>query len=134
MAEVPARALKMMLMEPETLLRRTVSLTARGIGIGNIHEACTLGAAGRMLRESAFDGAMIAIEGGSGDGLALLDQVRKGETASAPSLPIAVLAAQCDVAMLQELRARDIARIILKPFRARLLLDVFAEMSERARR
>ncbi len=132
MPELGKDSMRMLLMEPETLLRRTVALTARTLGVGNIQEAGNAALAERMLKEKAFHGAVIAIDTGATDtvcDLGLLDQVRNGMTASHRAIPIAVLAERCDAALLQELRRRDITRIILKPFRARLLLDVFNEFT-----
>ncbi|MBA5689190.1 response regulator [Rugamonas apoptosis] len=129
MSDRAARTL--LLVEPETLLRRTVSLTARTLGLGNVHEAASLAEARRLLRDQAFDGAMIAIDcetcASTPYDLGLLDLVRLGHSASAPTIPIAVLADSATAPMLHELRERDVKRVILKPFRARVLLDAFAE-------
>ncbi len=129
MSERTARTL--LLVEPETLLRRTVSLTARTLGLGEVHEAASLAEARRLLRDQVFDGAMIAIDceacAGTPYDLGLLDLVRHGKSASAPGIPIAVLADSATTPMLHALRERDVRRVILKPFRARVLLDAFAE-------
>lgn len=120
----------MLLVEPETLLRRTVALTARMLNLGVIHEAASLAEARRLLREQAFDGAMIAIDcescAGAPYDLGLLDLVRYGRSASGPGIPIAVLADSATADVLRDLRERGVSRVILKPFRARVLLDAFA--------
>ena len=124
-------AIRVLLVESEALLRRTVTLTARSLGVADVYEAATTQAAQRMLHERSFQGAVIAV-GAPEDALApadlsLLDEVRKGGTASDRAIPIAVLTDRCDAALLQALRERGVKRIILKPLRARLLLDAFAE-------
>jgi DNA-binding NarL/FixJ family response regulator len=121
----------MLLVEPETLLRRTVALTARSIGVGTIHEAANAATAQRMLNERAYQGAVIAVEYGPNQAsdLALLDQLRNGKTASDPAIPIAVLAERVDTTLLQALRERRVTKIIVKPFRARVLLDAFSEFA-----
>jgi CheY-like chemotaxis protein len=123
-------AIKVLLVEPEALLRRTVTLTARSLGVADVYEAASAQTAQRMLYERSFQGAVIAV--GDGDAakadLSLLDEVRKGGTASDRAIPIAMLAERCDAALLQALRERGVRRIILKPLRARLLLDAFAEI------
>lgn len=119
----------LLLVEPETMLRRTVALTARTLGLG-VHEAASTALARQMLQRQAFHGAVIAIDCGEAYDLALLDQVRGGQSASDPAMPIAVLAGRCTPAMLDALRQRDINRVILKPFRARILLDAFAALAE----
>jgi CheY-like chemotaxis protein len=131
MPDQAASTLKMLLVEPETLLRRTVSLTARTLGLGQIHEAASMPAAERLLREHAFHGAVISIDCSNaterGYDLALLDLVRDGHSGSDAGIPIAVMADRATTELLRELRTRDVTRVILKPFRARVLLDAFAE-------
>ena len=130
MTEAPARQMNMLLVEEQTLLRRTVSLTARSLGLGTIHEAATMQAAERLLREHAFQGAVISIDCGTqpGDGynLALLDAVREGMSASDKAIPIAVMSESATEELLAALRERQVTRVILKPFRAKVLLDAFA--------
>lgn len=130
MAETRPGHLNMLLVEPEPLLRRTVSLTARSLGLGTVHEAATLQTAERLLRERSFQGAVISIDCGADPGcgynLALLDTVRDGLSASDSRIPIAVMAENATTELLRELRQRDVNRVILKPFRARVLLDAFA--------
>jgi hypothetical protein len=59
---MPDSGLHMLLVEPEPLLRRTVSLTARTLGLGHVHEAASIDAARRLLAERRFNGAVIAVE------------------------------------------------------------------------
>lgn len=130
MAEAAPRHLNMLLVEEQTLLRRTVSLTARSLGLGTIHEAASMSSAERLLRDNAFHGAVIAIDCGVAErysyNLALVDQVRSGLSASAPTIPIAVMVDHATSDMLDALRERQVSRLILKPFRAKVLLDTFA--------
>jgi len=121
----------MLLVEADPLLRRTVVLTARTLGIGDIHETASNAAARRMLSERSFRGAVIALDFGDKRyfqyDLSLIDEIRTADGNSGRTMPVAVLVERCDTALLQELRQRDVTRVILKPFRARILLDTFAE-------
>lgn len=119
---------RMLLVEPADMLRRTVSLTARSLGIDAIEEASSLPQARRLLRERRFSGAMIAVDSDGVHDFSLLDQVRQGQTASDAGMPIAVLAAQADPGLIAALRERGVRRVILKPFRARVLLETFMAM------
>jgi hypothetical protein len=82
-----------------------------------------------MLRERAFNGAVISIDCGVDAGchynLALLDKVRNGMSASAATIPIAVMVDQATSDLMRELRDRRVNRVILKPFRAKILLEAF---------
>lgn len=137
MPEKIARHLDMLLVEEQTLLRKTVSLTARSLGLGTVHEAATVRAAERMLRERSFQGAVISLDCGLDGGcvynLALLDKVRSGGSASDPAIPIAVMVDRATADLLRELQERSISRVILKPFRAKVLLDAFATFVPKAR-
>ena len=124
-----AEARQMLLVEPEAMLRRTVALTARSLGVAEVQEAASAELARQLLREQRFDGALIDIDAGDAYDLSLLDQVRDGRTASARDMPLAVMAAHCDEALLASLLARGIHRIVLKPFRARTLLDTISTLT-----
>jgi DNA-binding NarL/FixJ family response regulator len=126
-----AQRMQMLLLEPDPLLRRTVVLTARSIGLAQVHEASSDGIARRMLMERAYAGAVLALDFGDRKydqyDLTLLDQIRDGQSACRPDMPIAVLLDHCHPPFLQELRQRAVRRVILKPFRARVLLETFNE-------
>jgi DNA-binding NarL/FixJ family response regulator len=126
-----AQHMQMLLLEPDALLRRTVVLTARSIGLAQVHEASSDGIARRMLMERPYAGAVLALDFGDRKfdqyDLTLLDQIRSGESACKPDMPIAVLLDHCHPPFLQELRQRNVRRVILKPFRARVLLETFTE-------
>jgi DNA-binding NtrC family response regulator len=132
---MPDSALHMLLVEPETLLRRTVSLTARTLGLGQVHEAASIDAARRMLEQRRFDGAVIAVDcvehaGQHRYDMTLVEQVRQGLTLSAAGIPIAIMADQATPELVQELQDRQICRVILKPFRAKVLLETIAGFSK----
>lgn len=121
----PAAPLNMLLVEEQALLRKTVSLTARSLGLGLVHEAANMQAAERMLSELPFHGAVISIDCEGVHNLALVDKVRNGLSASGANIPIAVMVEQATAELMKELRERRINRVILKPFRAKVLLEAF---------
>lgn len=126
-----------LLVEPTDLLRRTVSLTVRSLGTAQVTEAASYQGAQQVAELRRFDGAVIALEwpprGDTCEGLTLIHQIRLGHCASAAAIPIAVLVDSCDTTLLQLLRASDISRILIKPFRVRDVIDTIAGMRERAR-
>lgn len=130
MAEQTTIRAQILLVEPEALLRRTVVMTARSMNLGQVHEAASTEAALRMLRSRTYHGAVIAVEcHGSGSArrydLSLIDQLRFGD-AGRRDIPIAIMADQATPELLSELRDRKISRVILKPFRAKVLLETIA--------
>ena len=63
--------------------------------------------------------------------LTLLDKVRGGMSASDCKIPIAVMVDRATTELLNELRNREVNRVILKPFRAKILIDTFATFDPR---
>jgi CheY-like chemotaxis protein len=122
-----ADKMHILLVEPETLLRRTVAMTARSLDLGQVHEAAGADIALSMARSRTFHGAVIAVDCvGSGSerryDLDLVDRLRENEPPGTP-MPIAIMTREASPALLLELRARRISRVILKPFRAKVLLE-----------
>jgi CheY-like chemotaxis protein len=84
-----------------------------------------------MLRVRAFHGAVIAVDcvGRGGErryDLSLVDELRAGGAANG-TIPIAIMAEQATAELLHELRDRRISRVILKPFRAKVLLETIEQ-------
>lgn len=134
----PPVRLPMLLLEADALLRRTVVLTARSLGLAEIHEASSNAIAARLLRERPLRGAIIALDLGDRRldqyDLTLIDLIRHDDAITHRAMPIAVMLERCDAALAEELRRREVNRVILKPFRARTLLDTFSEFRTLARR
>lgn len=120
----------MLLLESDPILRRTVVLTARSLGLLEIEEASSIPVAHRLLRERPFRGAVVSLEFGHKKlaqyDLTILDQIRHDQLTTFRNMPIAVMVERCDDSLLRELQQRGVGRIILKPFRARALLDTFS--------
>jgi len=128
-----AKPLQILLVEPETLLRRTVVMTARSLNLAQVHEAASNDTALGMLRSRPYQGAVISVEciGSGSDShydLSLVDQLRFGDTGvtNGHTMPIAIMAHQATPKLLNALRERKISRVILKPFRAKVLLEAIA--------
>lgn len=125
-----------LVVEPAHLLRRTVALTVRSLGTARVTEAPTYPTAHQLLERRAFDGAVIALDwpapGVVCEGLTLVHRIRAGEFESDASIPITLMVDACDAGLLQELRGRQIHRILIKPFRARDVIDTIATMRKLA--
>lgn len=121
-----------LLVEPEHLLRRTIALTVRSLGTAEITEAATYPAAHQQCAQRGFDGAVIALEWPLTQeqhrGLTLIQQIRAGDSACLPSMPIAVLVESCTAETIQLLRSCGVGRILIKPFRVRDVIDTIGGM------
>jgi CheY-like chemotaxis protein len=125
-------AFNILLVEPAHLLRRTVSLTVRSLGTAEVTEAAAYPLAHQLSERRVFDAAVVAVEWpqpvDACRGLTLIQQFRSGDSASPASIPIAVLVESCDAELLQVLRACGVARILIKPFRVRDVIDTIDRM------
>jgi len=134
---MPSAPFNILLVEPANLLRHTVSLTLRSLGTAEVTEAATYLLAHQLCERRRFDGAVIALEwpetSDAHRGLTLIQQIRSGEGACPPSMPITVLVDSCNQELLQVLRSCGISRILIKPFRVRDVIDTIENMKEKAR-
>lgn len=129
---IAANRLPIMLLEPSALLRQTVALTAISIGVGEIWQAANIRAAQEMLDKQPFASAVIALDAGSEEGtsaLSVIETIRSRRTASSVSIPVYVLVDGCNQALLKKLSALNVARILMKPFKARILIEVLSTMT-----
>lgn len=126
--------MKILLSEPADLLRRTVSLTVRSLGMVDVTEAATYPVARQLCELRRFDGAVIAFEADipcdACTGLALVRQIRQGRSASPTSIPIVVLVDSCDARMLDILRPYGVHRVLIKPFRARDVIETITSLGK----
>ena len=118
---------RLLLVEPQFVLRRTVSTMARDMGLADVQEATSPAIAEKLLFESRFDGLLISLDD-DGEALALLQRLRAGEASHPRDLPVAATATACDVELALKLRELDVCRLLLKPFKVRGMLEVISAL------
>lgn len=118
---------RLLLVEPQFVLRRTVSVMARDMGLADVQEATSPALAEKLLSERRFDGLLIAIDE-DGQALELLRRLRAGDTAQPTDLPVAAMALACDVELALRLKQLDVCRLLLKPFKVRGMLEVISAL------
>ena len=116
-----------LLFEPFFVLRHTVTVVAQELGVAEIVEAATPEVAGQLLRARAFAGCIVSMDD-AGQGLELIRTLRMGTTASPEAVPIAVTTAACDAEMIATLKDLRVARIVLKPFKVKLILQTITQL------
>jgi CheY-like chemotaxis protein len=104
---------RLLLVEPQFVLRRTVSTMAREMGLADVQEATSPAIAERLLSERRFDALLIALDD-DGEALELVRRVRAGETSHPPDMPVAATASACDVELALKLKQLDVCRLLLK--------------------
>lgn len=118
---------RLLLLEPQFVLRRTVSTMAREMGLADVQEATSTAMAEKLLFESRYDALLIAIDE-EGEALELLRRLRAGEASHPANVPVAATAASCDVELALRLKQLDVCRLLLKPFKVRGMLEVISAL------
>ena len=123
-----------LLVEPDHMLRRTVALTARSLQMAEIHECSGFEEAERLINQGRFDGLLLSLADGSENdqGKALLRRIRAGLTKSAAGLPIAVVLEHIDRARVERLRELQVVHVVVRPLKARTLLQALAALAAHA--
>lgn len=118
---------RLLLVEPQFVLRRTVSVMARDMGLADVQEATSTAIAHKLLFERRFDGLLISIDEDC-EALELLRRLRAGDTLQPADLPVAATAMACDVELALRLKQLDVCRLLLKPFKVRGMLEVISAL------
>ena len=121
----------LLLIEPDYMLRRAVSLTAHELDIGDIIEATGYEAAARMLDHVPFDGLIVALGAicANDPGMDLIHRVRAGQTPCDRHTPIAVIAEGLDLPRVTALRQLEVARILVKPAKVKSILEALSTIA-----
>ena len=122
-----APPIDLLLVEPQFLLRRTVSAVARDMRLANPREITTIEQAESLVSFQAFDALFLSLDEESA-ALELMSRVRNGDTKCAPDIPIAVMAAACDTPLALRLKHLEVRRLILRPFKVKGVLDAIVAL------
>ena len=130
------KKLPLLLAEPNALLRQTVALTAGSIRIGPVFQASTLRMAQKMVNERAFAAIIVPLcwddDAAIEPVIDFIEALRSGDTLCPASVPVFVTASSCSLEEATVLAALTVQRVLIKPFKARLLIEVLAELSRSA--
>ncbi|HEY8878740.1 MAG TPA: response regulator [Roseateles sp.] len=118
---------RLLLVEPQFVLRRTVSTMAREMGLADVQEATSPAVAERLLFERRFNALLIALDD-DGEALELLRRLRAGDTSHPADVLVAATASACDVELALRLKELDVCRLLLKPFKVRGMLEVISAL------
>ena len=119
----PVKLKQLLLVEPQSLFRRTLATVARQLKVADVVEASSYEAAQALLEAQRFDGLLLAM----GDGVAslnLLQDLRMGKTLNTRALPLALMAESVDPATIEVFRTMSPQRILLVPFKVKTALEV----------
>lgn len=109
---------QLLLIEPDRIVRSTVAGVCRGLDLAQVHQAASVSVGLQTLQSQAMDALLISMADQDA-AMALLEQLRGGAYFGAADMPVAVMAHGADAAMVQRLRAFQIRRLLLQPFKIR---------------
>ncbi|WP_288253581.1 hypothetical protein [uncultured Hydrogenophaga sp.] len=105
---------QLLLIEPDRMVRSSVTSVCRGMDLAQVHQAATLAIGQQMLQAQRMDAVLASLAEGEA-ALALLARLRE----SHPRMQMAVMAASANAAIVQQLKALGIRRLLLQPFKIR---------------
>ena len=105
---------QLLLIEPDRMVRSTVSSVCRGMDLAQVHQAATLAIGQQMLQAQRMDAVLVSLAEGEA-ALALLARLRQ----SHPKMQMAVMATSANAAIVQQLKTLGIRRLLLQPFKIR---------------
>jgi hypothetical protein len=124
-----APPIKLLLVEPQFLLRRTVAAVARDMRLADPKEITTIEQAESLVSLHAYDALFLSMDEETA-ALELMSRVRNGNTKCAAAIPIAVTAAACGTPLALRLKHLEVRRLILRPFKVKGVLDAIVALRQ----
>ena len=120
---------RILLVEPQFVLRRTMVMVARDLGMVDFQEASSVGRARALLATDAYEGVVLDLQEGP-QALELLSELRQGRFATPRDARVVVLAGGGSPVDAERLQGLDVARVLDKPVRISELLDAVVGVQE----
>lgn len=113
---------RVLLMEAQFVLRRTIVMVARDLGMVDFDEASNVGRVRTLMSTEAYAGLVLDLEDRSLT-MALLSDLRQGKFACPADVPVVVLAADIHPEDSSRLATLGVSRVLRKPVRIRDILN-----------
>ena len=116
--------LRILLIEPQLVLRRTIVMVARDLGVLDFQEATDVARA--LMTNERYDGVVVDLADGPAT-LELLEDLRQGSFNTPSNSTVIVLAANGETGDDSRLQALGVAAVLGKPVRISALLGAIAD-------
>lgn len=120
-------AAQVLLIEPDNLVRSTVASICRDLKLVRILQASSLASGEPHLLARPVQGLMLSLAEGDA-ALDLLGRVRAGAFACEPTIPVMVMASGCTKEQMVRLKALEVRRLLLQPFRLRDVVNTVEQL------
>lgn len=116
-----------LLIEPDGLVRSTVASVCHELELARVHQAASLTLGEQLLTSLRVEGLLLSLHEGEA-ALALLGRLREGAYPCAARIPVAVMSATCDAALLARLKELEVRRFLLQPFKLRDMVHTIEQL------
>lgn len=113
---------RILLVEPQYVLRRTIVMVARDLGAVDFQEVSNIGQARALLEGEAYDGLVVDLLEGA-PAITLLKDLRQGKFASQANARVIVVGSALGEEDEQQLRSLAVDGVLHKPFKIGDLLN-----------
>lgn len=120
-------AAHVLLIEPDNMVRSTVASVCRDMKLVRILQASSLASGESHLLAQPVQGLMLSLVEGDA-ALDLLERLRAGAFACEPNIPAMVMASGCTKKQLVRLKALEVRRLLLQPFRLRDVVNTVEQL------
>lgn len=118
---------KVLLVEPDGLMRGTVASVCRDMHIARVCQTISVASAEQWLKTETPDGLLISLAEGDA-ALDFLTRLRAGAFSCDRNLPVAAMARTADPALVASLKELDVRRLLLQPFRLRDVIHTLEQL------
>lgn len=123
------RALNLLLVEPQSLVRSTVVAVARDLRLPRIDDTSNVDVARQRLAGTRYDGLLLSLDEPE-RAVALLTQLRAGTLATPADTPVVVMVAGCSTELALTLKQLEVSRLLIKPFKVKTLLETIEVLAK----
>ncbi len=125
MTMAPQALPRVLLVEQQFVMRRTIVSVARDLGVADVQDASTVDRGRALLAGGAYQGLLLNLDDASG-AIELLAELRGGKFVSRPDVPVIVMASELRPADEQRLKTLKVSQLLRKPFKIGVLLNAVA--------
>lgn len=120
-----------LLIEPSSLTGSIIVATARQLNLPAVRQVNSVRMAQQRLTHQDFAGLIVSIDEQQQEAIALLEQVRNDALAISASVPVAVITAQVDASTAVKMKALQVRRVLIKPFKVRDVITTIGLLKDR---
>lgn len=118
---------KLLLIEPDGLIRGTVASVCRDLHLARVRQAGSVAMAEQWLKTGRPDAVLMSLAEGDA-ALDLLVRLRDGRFGCDADLPVAAMASKVDADLVARLKALEVRRLILQPFKLRDVIHTVEQL------